>query len=244
MAPIHSGYADPNLPLLDPAFVPVSVIVCGVQTEDRAGGGTDLVAIEEHSTDVAALVAALRLPAATTQYDICTTEGQALPWFAVVDATGHWVRPGVATDDCGRFRPEVTEAVSGLALARVATRVLREGTSDAAARAGCSQEWTDMVWVETTLNESPAAAALTDDPFPLAAQVRSCLCEVPAQEQGSDKPAGVFSRGGLLGAAVRTQVTRLLLDSGPALDCARQASRFAVLVPAYGPGEIYVELDG
>ena len=99
-----------------------------------------------------------------------------------------------------------------------------------------------MVWVETTQGGSPSA--LTGDPFSGAAQVRLCVYDVPVQEQGSDKPGGMFSRGGLLEAGVRARVTRLLLDSAPAVDCARQATRFALLLPVDGPGDVYVELGG
>ena len=210
----------------------------------RRDGGTDLVATEEHASDVAALEAVLRLPVLTPPAgnSTCRLDLPSVGWLAVVDASGRWVRPGAPTDECGRIRDEVTEVVRALVLTRVSTRVLREVTSAAAARAGCSQEWADMVWVETTQGGNPSA--LTGDPFPGAAQVRLCVYDVPVQERGSDKPGGMFSRGGLLEAGVRARVTQLLLDSAPAVDCARQATRFPLLLPADGPGDVYVELDG
>ena len=59
--PMEAGHDSSTLPLLDPAFVPVSAIVCGVDWLIRRDGGTDLVATEEHASDVAALEAVLRL---------------------------------------------------------------------------------------------------------------------------------------------------------------------------------------
>ena len=243
---LGTGSEAALLPLLDRDMVPVSVIVCEVQTEARAGAGTDLVATEEHASEIAALVAAVRLPAARTQYDICTTEGQVMPWFAVVDSAGRWVRPGLSTDECGKFRPEVTKALSELALVRVATRVIRVVESDAAVQAGCTSEFTDMVWYDTTIGGGVPSSALAGDPFGGDTDVRLCVYDVPANERGAEKPGGSFVRGGVLDADLRAQITGQLRGAGPAAGCSEPTGGFAVLLPAEGsdPAKVQVELDG
>ena len=70
--------------------------------------------------------------------------------------------------------------------------------------------------------------------------------DVPVQERGGDKPGGVFVRGGVVGADLRSEITRLLLEAGPAADCAAPSGRFAVLSAAEGTNvtQVQVELDG
>ena len=52
-------------PRLAADFVPVAVTLCREGVRQRPGGGTDAVLAELRATDVAALVAALRLPPST-----------------------------------------------------------------------------------------------------------------------------------------------------------------------------------
>ena len=102
---MEAGHDASTLPLLDPAFVPVSAIVCGVDWLIRRDGGTDLVATEEHAIDAAALEAVLRLPVLTPPAGnyACRLDLPSVGWLAVVDASGRWVRPGAPTDECGRI---------------------------------------------------------------------------------------------------------------------------------------------
>ncbi|MEV0809607.1 hypothetical protein [Micromonospora sp. NPDC050200] len=229
-----------SLPYLDEGFQPVAAVVCRVEPQQRPAGGSDLVAVEEWADDVAPLVVALRLPDETSTEDACTLELPFVPWLALLDAQGRWVRPGVATDGCGKPRPEFRTAYDQLPAKRVTTRVPRELESDEAAASGCSQQWAATVWVtgqlsggqDTTPNALPA-----DD-----ADARVCIYRVPEGEQGDAKPAGEFESGGELPAARWTALRQELSTAGPAVTCSTPGSRFAVLhLPA---GLIYVEADG
>lgn len=51
-----------TLPRLDTSFTAVAAIVCGQEVQPRAGGGTNLVEVEDRADDVAALLSTLRLP--------------------------------------------------------------------------------------------------------------------------------------------------------------------------------------
>ncbi len=241
-----------TLPPLEPSFAAAAVIVCRWQEQARADGGQDLVAAEHRSRDAGAFLAALRLADEPPSSGPCDQSLVVTPWLALVDAAGRWLRPGVPTDSCGKPRSEVRTAIDALRLQPVSTEVVRESQSAkagqsaaAAAKAGCSPQWADMVWVETTQGGRPQAAAIATDPLEGSKAVRVCVYDVPASERGSGKPAGAFASGGLLDSRARSQITGLLVASPAARDCRQQTTRFALLLPAAGGDPtVYVELDG
>jgi hypothetical protein len=231
-----------NLPLLGDDFIAVAAVRCGNQPARRPDGGTDLVASESRADEVSALVTALRLPDEPPTNGVCTADLPAVPWLALLDADGRWVRPGVPRDGCGKPRVEVRRAVEALRLTAVTTRNIREIESAGAAAAGCGQSWADMVWVETTMGRrdwSDPVGPLFDG----AAQVRLCAYRVPASQQRGGKPAGEFAYGGPLTAGRWAAVERAVLAAGPAAPCAEPANRFALLRAATG-AEVYIEQDG
>ncbi|BBH70020.1 hypothetical protein ACTI_67050 [Actinoplanes sp. OR16] len=102
-----------TLPLLDAAFQPVAAVVC-----DR--GADPSAAVEKQAQDVTALVAALRgpdqplpTPDGDTVYG-CTMAKIHVPWLALLDAGGRWVRPGLPRDYCGSVNGEVIEQIRAL----------------------------------------------------------------------------------------------------------------------------------
>ena len=167
-----------------------------------------------------------------------------VPWFVLLDEQGRWIRPGVPRDKCGKVRIEVRDAVSGLRLTRVATRVLNELESAQAAAAGCSQGWADVIAMEPH-QDSQLRQAVGSDPFPAGKRVRLCVYRVPSSEQGTGKPAGDFEHGGVLTPDRQAQVKKSLLATAPARPCSKPANRFARFAPADdAAGEVYIELDG
>jgi hypothetical protein len=227
-------------PALDDSFRPVAAVICRSAPVRRPSGGEDMVAAEERADDIAALVAALRLPDEERTDGACTLELPYVPWLALLDDQGRWVRPGVPADACGKPRREFREAFEQLRTRRVADRVLYETESDAAATSGCGQTWADMVWVVG--RSGPGGTA--EPTLPAAdGPVRRCVYRVPASERGGDKPAGQFEAGDTLPAATWTAVRRELAATRPAAACTSPASRFAVLHPPAG-GTLYAEADG
>jgi hypothetical protein len=230
-----------GLQRLDDSFQPVAAVVCLAAPAKRAGGGTDLIAGEQRADDIAALVAALRLPDQSRTGGACTMDLPFVPWLALLDAQGRWIRPGIPADACGKPRREFRDAYQAVKMTPVATRPVREIESDEAASAGCEQRWADMVWVTGEWgggrSSAPAAGLPADD-----AEVRVCFYRVPADQRGNGKPAGEFEKGGRLPAAKWTTVKREVAAAAPAAACATPATRFALVrLPA---GEIYVEADG
>lgn len=232
-----------GLPLLGDDFPAVAAVLCGVGPRQRPGGGEDLAATESRADEVAALVEALRLPDEPPADGPCTTDLPMVPWLALLDAQGRWVRPGVPSDACGKPRIEVRDAIAALRLKPVSARPIRQLESAEAAAAGCSQTWADMVWVETNNGSGAPAASMGALPA-RAAQVRLCVYRVPASEQGNGKPAGDFTYGGPLATDRWVAVERSIRAAGPAKRCNTPASRFALLAPVAGGSEVYVELTG
>ncbi|GGO08340.1 hypothetical protein [Micromonospora parathelypteridis] len=234
---------EPRIGRIDPAFSPVAAVICGRQIRPGPNGGQEQVATERRAEEIAALLAALRLPNQRARGEnICTLDMVVPPWLALVDDRGRWLRPYLPTTSCGRPRPEVLAALDGSQWTTVDTRTVGPVGSPAAEAAGCAQRWADMVWVETT-NGRPA----TPGPAipPAAGPMRLCVYQVPASQQGGGKPAGDFVYGGPLPAERQAGVLRALANRRAVVDCATPASRFAVLRPLDGAGpERYVELDG
>lgn len=108
---------DPDAVGLAPlgdAFRPVSAVICRIGTRERPGGGTEMVAEEVRAVDLTALLPALRLPDEAPTTGPCTYELHVLPWLALLDADGRWVRPGVPVDACGKPRTEFRSAFDEL----------------------------------------------------------------------------------------------------------------------------------
>ncbi|PWR12836.1 hypothetical protein DKT68_02175 [Micromonospora acroterricola] len=241
--PLPTG-EDPAIGRIDPAFTPVTAVLCGREIRPRPGGGEEQVATERRADEIGALVDALRLPDRRPDGEIaCTLDMVIPPWLALLDERGRWLRPYLPADACGKPRAEVRAALDGLRLTTVDSRTVGQVESAAAAAAGCAQRWADMVWVETTMGRPGPPAPAT---VPAAEPLRLCVYQVPASERGGGKPAGDFAYGGPLPPDRQAAVLRALAAAGPATACATPASRFAVLRPLDGTGgpDRYVELDG
>ncbi|MEU7753768.1 hypothetical protein [Micromonospora sp. NPDC049171] len=238
-APVGADGRPPHaltLPRLGNEFTVASAIHCQLGPKQRADGGEDLVLTEDRTTDLTALLAALRLPDDTTAIEACTTE---MPWepnLLLFDAHGYWIRPGLPVDTCGKPLAKVSEAVRALRLTTVSETVVREIVSAGAAASGCSQDWSTMAAAEA--RSGPVS-------IPSAATLRLCVFRVPAQQQGTPQTAGTSEYGFLLPQQRRAAIERTLALLRPAKKCSGTADRFAVLQDAtvMGGDAIYVELD-
>ncbi|GAA3455350.1 hypothetical protein [Dactylosporangium matsuzakiense] len=229
-----------SLPRLPAGFEPAELVVCSAGTQQRPDGGEDFVQLERRGRDVAAVTAALRLPSAPLTGNPCTADLPGIPWFAVLDAAGHWLRPGVAADACGKIRFEARTAVEHAQLTVVATTVLGESRSASSAASGCPMGYGNMVAAETAGGRLPGA-----EPDAPTGEMRVCLYTVAPAERGGDKPAGRFDRGGQISAAAWAPLRTTLLAAGPPAPCTANAGRFALIRRADNNlGAVYFELDG
>jgi len=253
MRPQDEGNDAVSLLRFADTFHPVAAVMCREDTQQRPDGGTDAIAVEDRADDVAALLAALRLPDAPPPSPepsagdespdsdlICTADGYSPPRLVLRDRQGRWVRPWIPRDDCGKPLAEAKAAMDKLRWTRVATRVLGEVESAEAAASGCDQVFTDMVWFTGVYPPTRQGdlAPLADD----AASIRLCIYQVKASGRDSEKPQGDFAAGGTLPTNRWAAVKRAVQTSGKATTCTTPANRFARLVTPRG--DIYVELDG
>ncbi|WP_432994113.1 hypothetical protein [Dactylosporangium sp. CA-233914] len=242
-ADARAGAEPLELPRLPADFTPAEVVVCADEPQKRADGGEDLVRVEKRGSDVEALTRALRLSDQPRTTGACTADLPGVQWFAVLDAAGRWLRPGIAADACGKLRIEARQAVQQLRLNTVSSTVLGETISSAAAASGCEQHWAELV--SAVAGEPSHTETTFDAP---KGEVRLCLYRVPIQEQGTGKPAGTFERGGVLApqrwSALREDLLKVEPAKPPA-PCTTPAARFALIRATDGVGgEIYAELDG
>lgn len=223
-------------PRLDPGFRPVAAVVCRTEVRRRVTGGSDLVALEDRADDVARLVATLGLPSRVgTAGTACPATAITVPWIALLDANGRWVRPGIPHDECQAPRQEFRAAFDALRMTPVATWVVREVQSDEAAAAGCDQQRLDLVWTVGRVGigqGTPPRPVGTGDE-----QVRVCRYW---NLLGAD--LGDFDTGGVLTAEQWAAIRRELGRTGPASTCTTKSSRFAEL--QLSTGSVYVEADG
>lgn len=235
-----------TLPRLPDSFVASSAVLCVRAPQQRPDGGQDLVEFERRAEDVDELVTALRLPDEPRTDNPCLLSLVLVPWFALLDAEGRWTRPGVPRNACGQPRREVMRALDELTLTQVSARPVREIESAGAAASGCGQGRADTVAMHTHLASAQTPGRLDGVPLGSAGQIRLCVYRVPADQQGSAKPAGDFEYGLLLPADRWAELRAALADRGPAGECALPAGRFALLQEAGAPGgaEVTVELDG
>lgn len=231
-------------PLLSTDFEASGVVVCDEAPEKNSAGGEDMVAYERRGEKIDALVAALRLPDEPPTNGFCTMDLRGVRWFALLDASGRWLRPGVPVDACGKVRMEVVNAADALELKDISRRVIAVITSVEAAAAGCSQGWSDMVWAETAMPPGRDFAKPDRAPFAAGASVRMCVYAVPRSERGSAKPGGTFESGHVLSADTWAAIATAVAKTTPAKACTTPASRFALLRQTNDlGGEVYVELD-
>lgn len=251
MRPEDEGNDAVSLRRFAGSFRPVAAVLCREDTQRRPDGGTDAVAVEDRADDVAALLAALRLPDAPPPSPEplpgdespgmpCTADAYVPPRLVLLDDQGRWVRPGIPRDACGKPLAEAAAAMDRLSWTRVSTRALQQIESAEAAASGCDQVFTDMVWFTGVYppTQQGDLAPLADD----AASVRLCVYQVEASGRDSEKPQGHFVSGGLLPTGRWAAVKRAVQTSGKATTCATPANRFARLETPRG--DIFVELDG
>ncbi|MGC4839293.1 hypothetical protein ACLQ3D_32790 [Micromonospora vinacea] len=234
---------EPTIGRIDPTFTPAAAVICGREIRPGPNGGQEQIATERRAEEIAPLLTALRLPSEQADEEVaCTLEMVVPPWLALVDDRGRWLRPHIPTDSCDKPRTEVINALTGPRWTTVDIRTIRQIESPAAEAAGCAQQWTDMVWVETR-NGTPRPAGPGTAPF--AGPLRLCVYQVPASLQEGEKPPGDFVYGGPLPAERQAGVLRALSNRRAVVDCDTPATRFAVLRPLdEGGPDRYVELDG
>ncbi|MFF4776799.1 hypothetical protein ACFY05_28450 [Microtetraspora fusca] len=240
------GRPDPVLPPaprqpLPDGFVPVKVIRCRWESRYLPGKGLWEVVIQERADGPATgLMTELRRPSEWSLFEqICTLEGFLVDYFVVVDSSGKAVLPDVPTSVCGEPFPSALAAIRSLPYHVDKQIPIRRGGSEKAFRAGCSEEYPDILrppgWPEVVASHiwNPPPEGL-----------RVCVYHI-TEKTPDTAPIWKFrgkleSSRILQGSKLRTLLNAL--NTAPTSDCPSNHTRFAVLTP--GSWEAYVELDG
>ncbi len=244
VAPDHSmiGTDAIGLAKLADDFSPVAAVVCDEQHVQHADGSEELVAFERRAEDIDALVAALRLPDEPRTTNPCTMELRGVRWFVLLDADGRWVRPGLPVEACGKVRMEVVDAALALQTTEVSSRVVRVLVTAEQAVTGCAPGWSNVVAMHT--QTSGVSQSLPTAPALPGGDVRLCVYTVPADQRGTEKPAGEVVSGGVLGPDRVAAIAAALPQLPLAQECTGPAGSFAILFTSGNHDAVYVELDG
>ena len=100
-----------RIPLYDPSFKAVTVIMC---TDPGAGGSSGDTRREQRSNNMGPVLAALQLPDVPPldPNGVCTADAEIALELALFDAEGRWIRPGQPADVvCSKRRPEIWQAL-------------------------------------------------------------------------------------------------------------------------------------
>ncbi len=226
-------------------FTPTAVLMCTIEYRDFPGEGQWSVLVEQRAdSGLDSFVAELRKPSDATGRGPCAAYGVVTPWFALIDSGGHAVRVALPTDECGRPRQSVLDALRSLPFTTVHEQRIAQVTSAAAQAAGCAMAWKDILAFEVEEGTARPAAAL-----PVFAPAPSSLkvCVYSVDPQQAEQPAvGTFRSGANVTGASLAAVLTGLEATGPAGACAEKHPAFAVLLAggAAGGPVAYAEMGG
>lgn len=151
--------ADPRNPLLPAEVVPAAVVRCRVEQRDLPGKGRWTVVVQERAdSGLGDFVSAMRAAdEPTPDNQLCRARLVLVPWFVVVEASGHVVRARMPLDSCGQPKTAVLAAFEALPYRQVSATPLRQELTVAQAAAearadtlGCTFNFKDMIALGAT----------------------------------------------------------------------------------------------
>jgi hypothetical protein len=231
--------ADAARGMLPPTFVPVEVLRCvgGYQTIPGKGQW-QTATLQRADKDLAALIAALRLPPVlrTPRGMLCPALAMLPPQIAVVNAEGKTLVPRLPTSGCGLIQGQVLTALAELQWQTVSVRLIAQVQTPAETANGCAPAYQDPFALAESSRLSRGGALYAAAP----AALRIC---VYASDTGMNTTQ--FLRGTTVtGSTVSALLTGL---SGPrsTAGCTLPHAMFAVVSDDNaGSSVVYVELGG
>ena len=236
-----------TVPLADAVSLSAA-IECVVEDRPVAGDGVWSFVVEKRATaGLDRLATALRAKDEPTPTDqVCALMLVVVPWFAVVDSHGAWLRPRVPTTSCGDPQPAVTSALDALAwttvsatkATQVSTQAQAQKDADAAA-AGCATPFKDMIAIE----EADKAPTSGTDRWPRIDATGATVCRYTAGVDEDGMPALAFASGHRATATEAAAIADGLSATGPVAVCHVKHTAVAVLTTPGGAWYL-VEDDG
>ena len=227
-------------PLPD-GFTTARVLRCSDQVRAVSGHGRWWFRIEERADTAAAeLMAALRRPDVHPRPGTaCPDVAYAVPYFALVDASGTAVRPRVPRGTCGQPQRQALAALQALPFRETAVTRLHQEQSQESIDTGCGQMWTDAFAGDTLTHTRPAAAQRIWSKTPDA--VRICVWR--SAQPGMPQLVSARTISGRHLDALLTRLDRLQAAGS----CGPRHQRFAVLEylrSGWYDDPVYAGLDG
>lgn len=233
-------------------FVAVAAYECTRTTEAVAGRGVWVVELERRATaGLQPLLAALRRPDQPPPKPgvACPASILLVAPIALQDRSGGLLRPALPLDQCHQPQAGAVQAIEKLAWKTVARQLVRPLQSPAEASSGCVSDYKDVFdLLAAHLQPGPAGPPVTGRPSGLTVCVYR---DRPSTNHpvGPTGPAAALPLGTLVGGGRVTgaEVAVLLegLSAGRAsAGCPVAHPEFAVLRPAGGGADAYVEVGG
>jgi len=236
-----------TVPLADDVSV-TAAVECVVEQRPVAGDGVWSFVVEKRATArLDHLATALREKDEPTPADqACALVLVVVPWFAVVDARGTWVRPHVPATSCGDPQPAVMSALDALVWTTVSATRTTQLTTEAqakrdaaAAAAGCATPFKDMIAIE----EADKAPTSRSDRWPPIDAAGSTVCRYTAGVDTEGMPSLTFASGHRATGARATAIAAALSATGPVQPCTARHRAVTVLTTSGGAWYL-VEDDG
>jgi hypothetical protein len=231
--PAHAAHE-----MLPPSFVPVAVLRCvsGYQTIPGKGQW-QTATLQRADKDLAALIAALRLPPLVrSPRMLCPEIAMVPPQIALINADGKALVPRLPTSGCGLIRSQVLAALAALHWQTVSVRLIAQMQTPAEVASGCAPAYKDPFALNESSQLSSGGALYAAPP----ASLRICVYAA-----GGGTTTTQFLRGTTVtGSTVSALLTGL---SGPrnTAACTLPHSMFAVVGGEdAGSSVVYVELGG
>lgn len=218
-------------------FEPAWLLRCSINTEHIAGQGLWTTLATERAdlsaSTAASLVGDLRKPSDSPATTGCpgslSAQAMIVPYFALVDAHGKAVLPGLPLDECGRPQGDLLTLLAQLRFHTLSTVPVRQQKSEAALATGCAPEFKNLFVRGGSAQPGSAAG-----PWPTpVTSLRLCVYQA----------TGEFTAGHAVSPTALSGLLSSLESAPPARPCVADDTRFAVLLDPDNRWAA-VELDG
>lgn len=223
---------------LPASFVPVAVLRCVTGDQTIPGKGEwETATLQRADKDLAALIAALRLPPiARSPGMMCPDLVILPPQIALVNAAGKTLFPRLPTGGCGLIQGPVLVAVAALPWQTVSVRLVAQVQSQAEVSSGCTSAYSDPFAQSESYRRAPGAAGYAA----LPSSLRICVYAAGNGTDGSQLLRGTTVTGPAATALIDGLSSPLRLTV-----CTLPRAMFAVVTGLSADGPVvYVELGG
>jgi hypothetical protein len=200
------------------------VVECSVEDRPVAGDGVWSFNVEKRSiVGIERLLATLRTKDEPAPANLtCALVGITLPWFALVDTRGNWVRPHLPLTMCGAPQPAMMSALAAVSWSTVRATKDKQVTTQAqataeaqAAAVGCATPFKDMISIDASFRvPTSSPSGLLGSP-----QTGFTVCHYAASKDPGGMPLLTFISGRRVSGTAAATLANALMAAGPVQPC-------------------------